>query len=185
MNCHNLVFSKSNDDSALQLYPSNKAGKFYHRLPKDIELKKFNLGVEIVSLSLSKKIYNITRPFSIINLTYEVENHENSQNSKMIMDLISEAPGINIIYDEYSILPSINIKSGYYQDLKSIIEKNQDEFLSVGIRLEQNKNRLILINQVNKKRKSLKKIRSFLNSRSVSNNQCMLKLTFYNVKDMN
>ena len=114
-------------------------------------MKKFNLGVEIVSLSLSKKIYNITRPFSIINLTYEVENHENSQNSKMIMDLISEAPGINIIYDDYSILPSINIKSGYYQDLKSIIEKNQDEFLSVGIRLEQNKNRLILINQVNKK----------------------------------
>ena len=151
MNCHNLVFSKSNDDSSLQLYPGNKAGKFYHRLPKDIELKKFNLGVEIVSLSLSKKIYNITRPFSIINLTYEVENHEKSQNSKMIMDLISEEPGINIIYDEYSILPSINLKSGYYQDLKSIIEKNQDEFLSVGIRLEQNKNRLTLINQVNQK----------------------------------
>ena len=155
MNCHRLVFSTSNDTSGLQLYPNNKAGKFYHHLPKDIELKKHNLGVEVVSLSLSKKIYNITHPFSIINLTYDVKNyddknHENNPNSLgLLMEMLGQDPNINIKYDPHSMLQSITIKSGYYHDLKSIIEKNQDIFLSVGIKLSHHNNRLTLINQAN------------------------------------
>ena len=147
MNCHRLVFSSSNDISGLQLHPNNKAGKFYHHLPKDIELKKHNLGVELVSLSISKKIYNITKPFSNINLSYEVKNPEKLSNSSSLMEMMISDPAINIISVEDSILPSIYIKSGNYRDLEEIIEENQDLFLSVGIKLNHYNNRLILINQ--------------------------------------
>ena len=135
MNCHCLVFSGSNDKPSLKLFPSNKAGKFQHHLPKEIKLKELNLGVEVVSVSLPKRMFNITKPINRIELEYEPKHAPNSDLAKFLWSELNKDKTIFNIFSESEIPPSISLKTKYYQSLSELININYDQFFAAGVKI--------------------------------------------------
>ena len=146
MNCHCLVFTSSNDRDGLELFPNNKAGRFQHQLPKEIKLKELNLGVEVISVSLPKRMFNITNPFNIIDLRYEPKKGHDNILAQFIMNEMNKDKTIFNIFSESAIPPSISIKTKYYQNLSELVDINYELFFSAGIRIEEQYNRIIFHN---------------------------------------
>ena len=62
------------------------------------------------------------------------------RNSKRVISTFCD------IFSESEIPPSISIKPKYYQSLTEILDTNYEEFLSAGVKIEENNNRMIFHN---------------------------------------
>ena len=150
MNCHSIVFSSSDDENSKKIFPSNQAGRFHHQLPKDLEVKENNLRVEVVSLSISEKIYNINRPHNAITITYTntpkilLESKTTEDNTEPFFNKTTEnffdpsAPNFKT--------ESVQIKPGHYQTLEDVITVNREAFQMSLVDITQENDRIKFTN---------------------------------------
>ena len=69
-----IIFSSSADIVSLSHHPTNTAGRFTHQLPKDLEIDRANDGVELLSVTVSSKIFNLSAPYNQVLVVHEYDN---------------------------------------------------------------------------------------------------------------
>ena len=144
MNTHCIVFSGSNDSESLKLFPQNKANRFQHQLPKELNLKENNLGVQLISISLPRKFFNITSHINSIEVGYETKKDPKLTNA-ILEDLIKD-PNIFTLFPELETRSKLIIKPGHYQNLNDFIENTYETFITAGLELEVKNHHLIFYN---------------------------------------